>query len=70
MATKTILHDDGSVTLSAEDFRACAAHLEMSPSRFLAFLTDHPEGFSEEELREHVMQQIELMHFTPDTAPN
>ena len=65
-----IVHDDGAVTLSAEDFRVCAAHLEMSPSRFLAFLTDHPEGFSQEDLLQSVMQQIELMSFSPETPPN
>lgn len=67
MATQ---HDDGSVTLTAAEFRSCATHLEMSSAELLDFLSDRPDGFTTEELIKTVMQRIELEHMPTDTPAN
>lgn len=63
-------HDDGSVTLTAEEFRTCAQHLEMSSSRLFDFLTEHPGGGTKEQLVKDILQRLDLASFTPDTPAN
>lgn len=65
-----IRHEDGSVTLTEEEFTACAHHLEMSPARLFNFLAEHPGGGTKEELLETVLQAIELANFEPGTPAN
>lgn len=55
MATK---NEDGSVTLTAQEFRCCAAFLELPANEFLDFLNAQgtQEGFTAEHLIEKIMQ--------------
>lgn len=65
-----IQHDDGSVTLNIEEFATCAYSLEMSPARFFDFLVAHPDGWTQEQLKEAVLQRVMLSSFTPETPAN
>lgn len=62
MATK---HEDGAVTLTAQEFKTVASLLEMSASRFYDFLTSHDEGFTREQLMQEIMGRITLANFEP-----
>lgn len=67
MATK---HEDGSVTLTAVEFKTLANHLEMSADRLYDFLTRHEDGGTREQLVREIMQRISLAHFHPAGPAN
>lgn len=50
-----IRHADGSVTLTPEEFKTVANHLEMSANRFYDFLTTHKDGGTHEQLVERIL---------------
>lgn len=63
-------HEDGSVTLTAEEFATCAHHLELSPPRFFDFLEAHAGGGTKEQLMETILQGIKLASFEPGSPAN
>lgn len=69
MATK---HEDGSVTLTAQEFQCCAAFLELPTSELLAFLNARgtQEGFTTEHLVEKIMQYHQAASCATDGLAN
>lgn len=69
MATK---HEDGSVTLTAQEFQCCAAFLELPANEFFAFLNTQgvPDGFSVEQLTEKIMQYHQTASCATDGLVN
>lgn len=65
-----IQHDNGSVTLTHDEFTTCAHHLEMTPTRFLEFLTENPDGFTREQLVEQILGHSVLANFEPESPAN
>lgn len=67
MATK---HEDGSVTLTAQEFRCCAAFLELPASELLSFLSakDAQMGFTKDALVEKIMQYHQAANCETDGA--
>ena len=60
-----IKNQDGSVVLSEQEFRMCAAFCEMSPSEFAAVLEQGSE-ISLESLHKYIQRRVQLDNFAPD----
>lgn len=71
MATK---NEDGSVTLTAQEFRCCAAFLELPANELLAFLSAQgtQEGFTftTKDLVKKIMQHHQIVSCATDGLAN
>ncbi len=61
-----IKHPDGAVTLTAEEFAACAAFCELSPSQFEELLQDKAGVVTTADLVAYVLQRAALINFEPE----
>lgn len=63
-------HPNGAVTLTADEFAACAAFLEMRPCDFADLLeAKEDDGLSPSDILQRVLQTLELIHL-PDSNPH
>lgn len=64
-----IEHSDGSVTLSAQEFRVCHAFCELSAAEFKKLLESKDDGtLTVKDMVSHVMQCVILQEFKTDGA--
>ncbi len=65
-----VRHENGSVTLTEQEFKCCAAFMELSADRFYAFLTENDDGFTKEQLVQRIKQFIQLANCPADVRAN
>jgi hypothetical protein len=65
-----IEHEDGSVTLSREQFKTVAQFLEMREVNLKELLTEKGDELTQDELADRIVQIVSLHLVEPHAQPN
>lgn len=65
-----IEHEDGSVTVSAQEFKTIALFLEMKHANLRALLLDKGDAMTQDDLVAEIVQFVTLQLHEPHDQPN